>query len=524
MIMKNANQAVLLEMKGITKKFPGIVANDHIDLTLRCGEVHCILGENGAGKTTLMNILSGLYQPDEGEIFLHGKKVVFKSPADAVEKGIGMVHQHLKLVDTLPAWKNIILGYEPTKMGFILEKKAKERIKELQNKFGIFFDLDAKPPQLSACDRQKIEIIKVLYRGAEIIIMDEPTSLLTPNEKVVLIKVLKNMAKEGICSVPFITHKLPEVLELSNYLTILRKGKVVATFAAEEITDEESIAEKMVGRKVLFTLEKEAVSKGKNIFATENVEAFDERGIKTLHGVSLSIKEGEILGLAGVSGNGQRELVKVIMGLLKPCNGKILFKDKDITNCSVNERREFGFAYIPDDRMADGIIPSLSIRENIIIGMHKKEPFKKGLFINYGSANDYAKKLVKEFNVDTSDIEKQVGKLSGGNIQKIVLARELSRNPVFILADKPTRGLDVGSQEDIRKILLKERKKGKAILLISEDLDEIVMLSDRVAVICQGKVVGDKVCEETTKEDIGILMAGSTIKTKEKKRSSKRIF
>lgn len=510
--MESNNQAVLLEMKGITKRFPGVLANDHIDLTLRWGEIHSILGENGAGKTTLMNILSGLYQPDEGEIFLHGKRVNFKSPADAVKQGIGMVHQHLKLVDTLPAWKNIILGYEPTRMGFVLKKEAKKRILEFQKRFGIFFDLDAKPPQLSPCDRQKIEIIKVLYRGAEIIIMDEPTSLLTPNEKDKLMEVLINMAKEGICSVPFITHKLPEVLKLSNYLTILRKGKVVATLAADEIKDEESLAEKMVGRRVLFNLEKEDVAKGKNLFSVENIEAFDERGIKRLHGVSLYIREGEILGLAGVSGNGQRELVKVIMGLLKPTNGKIKFKNKDITNWDVNKRRELGFAYIPDDRMNDGVIPSLSIKENILVGMHKKDSFKKGIFINYGSASEYAKKLVKKFNIDTSDIEKQVGKLSGGNIQKIVLARELSRNPVFILADKPTRGLDVGSQEYIRKILLEERKKGKAILLISEDLDEISMISDRITVICQGKIVGEKSCEETSKEEIGILMAGSKIK------------
>ncbi len=511
-MVKTKNSTVLLEMKGITKRFPGIIANDNIDLTLRCGEIHSILGENGAGKTTLMNILSGLYQPDEGEIFFHGQKVVFKSPADAVKQGIGMVHQHLKLVDTLPAWKNIILGYEPTKMGLILKKKAKKRINELQKRFGIFFDLDAMPPQLSACDRQKIEIIKVLYRGAEIIIMDEPTSLLTPNEKEKLIEVLINMAKEGVCSVPFITHKLPEVMKLSNYLTILRKGKVVTTLRADEIKDEESLAEKMVGRKVLFNLQKEEVPKGKDLFSVENIEAFDERGIKTLHGVSLSIRKGEILGLAGVSGNGQKEFVKVIMGLIKPANGKIIFNKKDITNSNVCKRRELGFAYIPDDRMKDGIIPSLSIKENILIGMHKKDNFKKGIFINYSSATDYAIKLVKKFNIDTSNVEKKVGKLSGGNIQKIVLARELSRNPAFILADKPTRGLDVGSQEYIRKVLLEERKKGKAILLISEDLDEISMVSDRITVICQGKIVGNKSCEETSKEEIGMLMAGSQIK------------
>jgi simple sugar transport system ATP-binding protein len=404
------------------------------------------------------------------------------------------------------------LGYEPTKMGFVLKNEAKKRIEAYQKRFGIFFDLDAKPPQLSACDRQKIEILKVLYRGAEIIIMDEPTSLLTPNEKDTLIEVLINMAKEGICSVPFITHKLPEVMKLSNYLTILRRGKVVATLSAAEIKNEESLAEKMVGRKVLFNLKKEEVPKGKELLSAENIEAFDERGIKRLHGVSFVIKEGEILGLAGVSGNGQRELVKVIMGLLKPSNGKIMFDGKDITNIDVNKRRELGFAYIPDDRLNDGIVPSLSIKENLIVGLHKRDKFRNGMLIDYDSAGDYAKKLVRKFNIDTSDIEKKVGKLSGGNIQKIVLARELSRNPSFILADKPTRGLDVGSQEYTRKVLLEERKKGKAILLISEDLDEISMISDRITVICQGKIVGDKACKETSKEEIGILMAGSKIK------------
>jgi len=499
---------VLLEMKGITKRFSGIVANDHINLLLRCGEVHSILGENGAGKTTLMNILSGLYQPDEGEIFIDGRKVAIKSPSDAVKLGIGMVHQHLKLVDTLRVWENIIIGYEPTTFSFIRREEAKTKIMNLQHRFGLHVDLDAKPPDLTACDRQKTEILKVLYRGARILILDEPTSLLTPSEKVKLIQTIKRMAAEGICSVPFITHKLPEVLELSTCLTILRKGKVVATLNANEIGTEESLAEKMVGRTVLFHLDKKDVAAGNTMLAVEGIEAFDERGVKTLNGVSLSVNEGEIIGLAGVSGNGQKELAKVIMGIIKPSKGKVTFKGEDITRSNTLARRDRGFAYIPDDRMAEGIVPDLSIKENILIGNHRKAMFTNRWLINDEFACKYAQETIKRFNVDTSDINKPVGKLSGGNIQKIVLARELSRDPTFILADKPTRGLDVGSQEYIRSVLLKERENRKAILLISEDLDETMMLSDRIAVIYEGKIMKILPCQGTTKDEVGLLMAG----------------
>jgi ABC-type uncharacterized transport system ATPase subunit len=499
---------ILLEMRGITKRFPGMIANDHIDLMLKCGEVHSILGENGAGKTTLMNILSGLYQPDEGEIFVDGEKVDIRSPSDAVKLGIGMVHQHLKLVNTLRVWENIILGYEPTTFSFIRKKEAIAKIKELQQKFGLEVDLDAKPPSLTACDRQKTEILKVLYRGARILIMDEPTSLLTPNEKEKLIQTIKSMTAEGICSVPFITHKLPEVMELSTRLTVLRKGKVVATLDASEIGTEESLAQQMVGRPVLFNLEKKDVEVGNTLLAVEELEAFDDRGVKTLKGVSFSIKEGEILGLAGVSGNGQKELANVIMGVSKPSKGKVTFKGEDITKNNPQARRARGFAYIPDDRMAEGIVPDLSIKENILVGNHRKAMFLNRWLIDDAAATKYAEDLVKEFNVDTSDIDKQVGKLSGGNIQKIVLARELSRGPTFILADKPTRGLDVGSQEYIRRVLLKERENKKAILLISEDLDETMVLSDRIAVIYEGQIMKILQCQDTTKDEIGLLMAG----------------
>jgi ABC-type uncharacterized transport system ATPase subunit len=455
-----------------------------------------------------MNILSGLYQPDEGEILIDGQKAAIKSPADAVKLGIGMVHQHLKLVDTLRVWENIIIGYEPTTFSFIRRKEAKSKIKDLQRRFGLDVDLDAKPPDLAACDRQKTEILKVLYRGARILILDEPTSLLTPNEKEKLIKTIKSMAAEGICSVPFITHKLPEVLELSTCLTVLRKGRVVATLNANEIGTEESLAEKMVGRTVLFRLDKKEVTAGESMFSVEKVEAFDERGVKTLNGVTFSINEGEILGLAGVSGNGQKELAKVIIGVIKPSNGKVIFKGEDITKSNPHARRERGFAYIPDDRMAEGIVPDLSIKENILVGNQRKSAFTNRWLINDAAACKYARETIKKFNVDTSDIDKPVGKLSGGNIQKIVLARELSREPAFILADKPTRGLDVGSQEYIRNVLLKERENRKAILLISEDLDETMMLSDRIAVIYEGRIMKILPRDGTNKDEIGLLMAG----------------
>jgi general nucleoside transport system ATP-binding protein len=348
----------------------------------------------------------------------------------------------------------------------------------------------------------------MLYRGARVLILDEPTSSLTPNEKEKLIQTLKNMSSEGIYSILFITHKLPEVLELSNCLTILRKGKVVATLTSDQILDEASLAEKMVGRPVLFQTDKKSPPICNVLFEVEDLETFGDRGAKTLKGINFSVREGEILGLAGVSGNGQKELTQAIMGLIRVSKGKIIFKGQDITKTNTNLRRKKGFAYIPDDRMIDGIMPDVSIKENILVGAQRNPAFMNRLFLNDKAISVYAEKVVKEFNVDTSDINKPVGKLSGGNIQKIVLARELSRDPTFILAEKPTRGLDVGSQEYVRKILLRERQKGKAILLISEDLDEIMMVSDKIAVIYEGKIINVSQCEATTKEAIGLLMAG----------------
>ena len=499
---------VVLEMKGITKRFTGVVANDHINFDLKAGEIHCILGENGAGKTTLMNILYGLYQPDEGEISIRGKKVSIKSPKDAINLGIGMIHQHSMLVDTLEVLDNIILGFEPTKGPFIDRERAEKKIIELQKSFGLDVPLKAKPWQISAVERQKVELLKALFQGAKILVMDEPTSMMCPQEKQGIIESIKQMSKKGIASIPFITHKLPEIMEVSTRVTILNRGKVVDVIETKKIRNMEDLAQKMVGRKVLFQIERKDTKKGKKVLELEKIMALDDRGLLALNGISLYIKAGEILGIAGVSGNGQNELVKVIMGIRRPTSGKVLFKGEDITKTNIKERRMRKFGYIPADRIVEGIIPTLSVTENVIVGEHWRLPFANRWIMDSHKIQKYAEKLVAEFNIDTPDVNKQAGLLSGGNMQKLLLARELSRDPYLLIASMPTNGLDVCSQEYIRQLLMREREKGKAILLVSEDLDEIMMISDRIAVIYEGRILGTFPIEEATTKKIGMLMMG----------------
>ena len=512
MIEKNRSLAfnmdeskTILEMRNITKTFPGLIALDHVNFNLREGEIHCLLGENGAGKTTLMNILYGLYQMDRGEILVDKNKVNIRSPRDAINLGIGMIHQIFLLVPRLSVVENIILGNEPTN-GVTLDRgKAVEEILELETQFDLTVDLNARVEHLSAGEKQQVEILKALYRSARILIMDEPTSVLTPKEKEGLIRTLREMASVNALSIVFITHKLPEVIAVSDRVTILRKGKVIDALVTKDV-DVKQLAIKMVGKEVLFDIRKTAVKTGSKLLEVNDLKATNDSGVIAIDSVSLYMNEGEILGIAGVTGNGQNELLEVISGQRHAEDGKVIIKGKDVTNDSLKEVRALGVGYIPEDRIEKGLLSDRSISENLVLGVHTNPPLANRWFTNLSQIKKYAKKLVDEYNISTPDIEKEAGKLSGGNIQRLILARELSREPDIILANKPTSGLDISSQEFIRQRLMRERGKGKAILLVSEDLDEVMMMSDRIAVMYEGKIVKVVTTDEVTMDQIGEMM------------------
>jgi len=506
---------IILEMRGIIKRFPEIIANNHINFDLRKGEIHGILGENGAGKTTLMNILYGLYRLDAGEIHINGRPVSIGSPRDAIDLGIGMIHQSFTIVAKLSVLENIVLGREPTRGPFLDRDEARTKIIELGEKFNLMVDLEAKPENLPASGKQKVEILKSLYRGARILIMDEPTSVLLPHEKEELMGTLKEITKEGFLSVIFITHKLPEAVAISDRITILRKGEVVDTLEAGE-ADLKDLAQKMVGRDVLFDITKSLSDQGEEILRVEELEAFNSSGVWSLKGVSFEVARGEILGIAGVSGNGQEELVDVIVGFLRASAGRVFVKGMDVKGFSPQKTRELGVGYIPEDRIGRGILPNLTVRDNLMLGFHSRSPythrgplpFENRWFTDRREVNALAERLVKEYGIDTPSVEKPAGKLSWGNMQKLILAREFSKNPDILIMDKPTSGLDIGSQEFIRRKLMDERARGKAILLISEDLDEILTMSDRIAIIYEGRIVDIVEADKTSKEEIGEMITG----------------
>lgn len=496
----------VVQMKGITKNFPGVKANDGIDFTLYKGEIHALLGENGAGKTTLMNILYGLYQQDEGEIFIKGKKVKILSPNDAISHGIGMVHQHFMLVEPFTVTENIVLGAEPAKNGVLDLKAAEKQVKELAGKYGLDVDPAAKISDISVGMQQRVEIIKALYKGADILILDEPTAVLTPQEVDELIGIMDNLVKQGK-SIIFITHKLKEVMRVSHRVTVIRKGRVIDTLKTRD-TSPENLAEKMVGRKVLLRVKKQDKKPGKPILQIKGLKALDNRGIEVLRGVNLEVREGEILGIAGVDGNGQTELVEALTGLRKISHGSIKMLGREISNLNPKEIFSRGVAHIPEDRQKRGLVLEYSIAENLILGKHHKTPFSKGIKINFGSIKQNADKLIKEYDIRTPTEKVEAKTLSGGNQQKVVIAREFSRNPVFIVAAQPTRGLDVGAIEFVHKKLVEMRDQGKGILLISFELDEILSLSDRIAVIYEGSIIGEVSAEKATEEELGLMMAG----------------
>jgi ABC-type uncharacterized transport system ATPase subunit len=502
----NQPRITRVELRGIVKRFPGVLANDHVNFDVQAGEVHALLGENGAGKSTLMKILYGLYQPNEGEIWLNDRKVTITSPSDAIRLGIGMIHQHFMLVPSLTVAENVALGL-PSTRGFITDLDVvSARIGELAKVYGLQVDPGAYVWQLAVGQQQRVEIIKALYRGAALLILDEPTAVLTPQEVDDLFVTLRQMAKDGHAMI-FISHKLHEVLSISDRITVLRDGHVVGSLPTRETTKGE-LANMMVGRAVSLKVERQPVEMGKVCLQLQDIHAMSDQGTEALRGVSLEVRAGEILGLAGVSGNGQRELAEVITGLRTATRGRVMLDARDVTGLSSGELIELGLAYIPEERMRDGMIREFSVSENLILREHHKKPISRAGFLSLPAIAHRSSELIEDFNVKTPSQETLVKNLSGGNIQKLVLARELSRKPRVVVAAQPTRGLDIAATEYVHYRLVEQRKEGTATLLISEDLDEILALSDRIAVIYEGKIMGIVAIDRATPKDLGLMMAG----------------
>ncbi|MBV7329724.1 ABC transporter ATP-binding protein [Chloroflexi bacterium TSY] len=494
-----------LELREITKQFPGVIANDGVNFSAQKGEIHALLGENGAGKSTLMSILCGLYQPDEGTIFINGQQRSFQSPRDAIQAGIGMVYQHFMLVPSQSVAENILLGMQDVPFHLNL-RNLEDQIHELSQQYGLAVDPLALVWQLSVGEQQRVEILKMLYRGAEILILDEPTAVLTPQEIEEFCQTLRGMSQAGK-TIIFISHKLDEVLSIADRITVLRHGRLVQTVDADGISKAE-LASMMVGREVLFQLDKEPVSLGEKRLMLDNVEAFDDKGLLALRGISFNLHAGEILGIAGVAGNGQRELTEVITGMRATTSGTIEVSGQSVTNAPPTVMIEAGIACVPEDRSATGSAPNLSVAENLALRSYSKPPIGNGVTINRYHIRSQATALIEAFEISTPNPQTPARKLSGGNLQKLILAREISANPQVLIASSPTRGLDIGATENVRRILLEQRSMGTAILLISEDLDEIFALCDRVAVIFDGVIMGELPGESADLEAIGLMMAG----------------
>ena len=500
----------VIEMREITKVFGEFVANDKINLQLRKGEIHALLGENGAGKSTLMNTLAGLLEPTSGEIFVNGKSEKLDSPSRAAALGIGMVHQHFMLVEAFTVAENIILGSEITNKGVLDLNKASADILELSERYGLAVDPTAKVEDISVGAQQRVEILKTLYRGAEILIFDEPTAVLTPAEILELMDIMKTLVKEGK-SIILITHKLDEIRAVADRVTVIRRGKSIETVSIEGVSNKD-LAEMMVGRSVSFVTEKEEAKPKDIVLQISDLIVNENRGVPAVKELSLDVHAGEIVGVAGIDGNGQSELIQAITGLRKVKSGSIKIKGREVVGLSPRKITEMQVSHVPEDRHRDGLVLEMMLSENIALQTYYKEPLSNKGVLNYNQINSYARKLMEEFDVRAASELVPAGALSGGNQQKAIIAREVDRNPDLLIVSQPTRGLDVGAIEYIHKRLISERDKGKAVLVVSFELDEILNLSDRIAVIHDGKIQGIVKPSETNKQELGILMAGGKIK------------
>ncbi|MBM3125116.1 MAG: ABC transporter ATP-binding protein [Chloroflexi bacterium] len=497
------SQATVI-LRGIVKRFPGVTANNGANLEVRKGEIHALLGENGAGKTSLMNVLYGIYHPDEGEIWVNGQKVTIHSPQDAIRLGIGMIHQQYRLVQTHSVTENVVLGLK--EYFFFPEKAARAHILELAEKYGMKMDPDARIWQLSAGEQQRVEILKALYRGVKILIMDEPTAMLTPGEAMELLHILRRMTAEGL-TVIFITHKLEEVVEVSNRVTVMRQGKSITTLETTKTTQSE-LAQLMVGRDVLFHLDKKAVEAGADVLKVERLNVMNDKGLPAVVDLSLDVRAGEIFGIAGVSGNGQRELVEAVTGLRPISGGRIIVNGQDITQSPPRARIKSGIGFVPGERWM-ALIPGMSVADNMILKNYARPPIGNGPLLDREAVAAHTESLIKEYAISTPDRHTPIKRLSGGNIQRALLAREISEKPSLLIVAQPTSGLDVGATETIWNLLLEERARGAAVLLISDDLKEALALSDRLAVIFEGQIMGQFAAREANLEHIGLMMAGA---------------
>ena len=501
--------APVLELRGITKRFPGVLANDNIDFILEQGEIHAMLGENGAGKTTLMNILYGLYRPDDGEIYIQGEKKEIFTPNDSINAGVGMVHQHFMLIPVFTVTENVMLGVEPTRAGVFLDREeTANRILEISDNYKLEVDPNAYIRDLPVGVQQRVEIIKLLYREANILILDEPTSVLTPQESDELFKIMRSLTEQGK-SIIFITHKLREVLDAADRITVIRQGKVIGTTTPKK-ADQNKLAAMMVGREVDLAVKKPPANIRGKILSVENLMVCDDRNQVIVNDVSFDVRSGEILGIAGVQGNGQTELVEALTGLRQPVEGRITLLEEDITRANPRRITELGTAHIPEDRQRDGLVLAYPVADNLVLNTYYIEPFSKGAVLQPDAILASATEVIENFDIRTPSPLTQVGSLSGGNQQKVIVGREFSRPIKLLVAAQPTRGLDVGSIEYIHNRLIEKRDSGVAILLVSTELDEIMQLSDRIAVMYRGQIVGILPSEDATKEKIGLLMAGIT--------------
>jgi general nucleoside transport system ATP-binding protein len=499
-----------LELRGITKTFPGIVANDHVDFDLHPGEVHALLGENGAGKSTLMNVVYGLYHPDAGEILVKGEAVQMSSPKDAIDRGIGMVHQHFMLIPVMTVAENIVLAVEPRRDGILLDyRAARHEVNEIARTFGFAIDPDAKVQDITVGQQQRVEILKALFRRADILILDEPTAVLTPQEATELFAILRTLTHEGL-SIIFISHKLNEVLEIADRITVLRRGKLVETLPAEGAT-EESLARLMVGRDVLLRVEKTPPKPADPLLQVKDLSVKDDRGIDKVRDVSFEVRGGEIVAIAGVDGNGQTELIDAISGLRKAESGSVRIAGHEMVGESVREHFESGFGHIPEDRQHRGLVLDFSIAENLGLHDFRKPPVSHYGWLNPKRLVERAAKLIKEFDVRGGSARTAASALSGGNQQKVILAREIDRDPTALIAAQPTRGLDVGAIEFVHRRLIEERDEGRAILLVSLELEEVLSLADRILVMYEGGIVGE-FPPTATEEELGLAMTGGATK------------